>query len=95
MRQSIQITDTVIRKDASLMGGEMGNETVMMDMNTGDYFGLNEVGSEIWKLIAQPIKVSAIRDHLMGIYTIDQTNCEAETLKHLEELATENMLDIV
>ncbi len=95
MAQSIQISDTVMRKDASFMGGEMGNETVMMDMNTGDYFGLNEVGTEIWNLIVQPTQVSAIRDHLMGIYTIDQQSCEAKTLEYLQELANENMVEVI
>jgi hypothetical protein len=91
---TISLDSTVVRKDNNLMGGEMGNETVLMDMNSGDYLGLNEVGSSIWKIIVEPKSVSEICTELMEKYDVDAPTCEAETLKYLNQLVTENMLTV-
>ena len=91
---SITLDSIVLRKDNGLMGGEMGDETVLMDMNTGDYLGLNSVGSSIWKIVAAPTKVTNICEQLKEEYDIDDKTCQEETLKYLEMLNTENMLEI-
>ncbi len=87
--------DSVVsRQDTNLMGGEMGNETVMMDMTSGDYLGLNEVGSSIWKIIAQPTSVADICAQLMAEYEVDKSTCQMATLTYLNDLRKENMLKI-
>ena len=91
---TISLESTVVRKDNNLMGGEMGKETVLMDMNSGDYLGLNEVGSSIWKIIVEPKSVSEICSTLMEQYDVDAATCEAETLKYLNQLVTENMITV-
>ena len=91
---SITLDSVVLRKDSGLMGGEMGNETVLMDMNTGDYLGLNSVGSSIWKMLATPTKVADICGQLQTEYDIDDATCQAETLKYLGTLDEENILEI-
>ena len=91
---AISLNNIVTRNDGNLMGGEMGDETVMMDMTSGDYLGLNGVGTSIWKIIEQTTKVSDIVNKLMGEYEVDQATCETETLKYLNELAKENLIII-
>ena len=91
---SITLDSVVLRKENGLMGGEMGNETVLMDMNTGDYLGLNSVGSSIWKILTAPTKVSNICEQLQAEYDIDDKTCQVETLKYLGMLEVENMLEI-
>jgi hypothetical protein len=91
---TISLDSTIVRKDNNLMGGEMGNETVLMDMNSGDYLGLNEVGSSIWKIIVEPKSVSEICTALMEKYDVDAPTCEAETLKYLSQLVAENMITV-
>lgn len=84
---------TVIQRQMrNLMGGEMGNETVMMDMNTGDYLGLNEVGTSIWKHIEQPIAFGALCARLMDEYDVDADTCAQQTRDYLLQLAQENMV---
>ncbi|MGB0862134.1 MAG: lasso peptide biosynthesis PqqD family chaperone [Saprospiraceae bacterium] len=91
---TISLKSTVVRKDDNLMGGEMGNETVLMDMSSGDYLGLNQVGSSIWNMIVKPITVSDICDSLMEKYEVDTKTCETETLKYLNQLVAENMINV-
>lgn len=87
--------DTIIQRQMrNLMGGEMGNETVMMDMDTGDYLGLNEVGTSIWKHIEQPISFEALCEKLMQEYDVDADTCARETQAYLLKLAQENMVNL-
>ena len=43
----------ISRNDNDFLVSELGNEMVMMNTATGDYLGLNEVSSDIWKLLEQ------------------------------------------
>ena len=91
---TITKNSTITRQDGDLMGGEMGAETVLMNMNTGDYIGLNDVGTDIWKIIEQPTRVSDIISQLMEMYQVDAETCEAGTMKYLEQLDAESMIAI-
>ena len=91
---SITLDSIIKRKDDGLMGGEMGDETVLMDMNTGDYLGLNGVGSSIWKQIQTPKKVADICTSLQEEYEVDAATCQTQTLKYLHSLLEENMVEV-
>ena len=90
----ITLETTISRNDQSLMGGEMGDETVLMNLNTGDYLGLNSVGSSIWRIIQQPITIADICTQLQNEYQIDTATCQSETIKYINILLAENMIKI-
>ena len=55
----------------------LGGETVLLNMETEQYFGLNEIGSKIWELISKEKKISEVLTELLNEYEVDH-----ETLKN-------------
>ena len=49
------------------MSSELAGEAVILDMESGTYFGLNEVGARVWSLIQEPRAVRDIQDALTTI----------------------------
>jgi hypothetical protein len=69
-----------ISKD--LLSQEISGETVLLDLNSESYFGLDEVGTRIWQLLQEHGNVQKIYDTLLEEYDVD-----AELLKKdLEEI---------
>lgn len=65
----------VISKDAVFR--DLDGEAVILDLNAGTYFGLNPVGTRIWRLIAEKGALQAVFDALCAEY-----DAAPETLEH-------------
>ena len=52
--------DTVINKNLDIDDTDLDGEKVMMNLDKGEYFMMNEVGSRIWEIIEKSISVKEI-----------------------------------
>jgi hypothetical protein len=65
-KRSTAITrDTFVSQVNDLVTSDLEGE-VVMSIESGNYFGLNPVGSRIWELIEQPVKVAEVVEKLLG-----------------------------
>jgi Coenzyme PQQ synthesis protein D (PqqD) len=71
---------------AHVMAREVGDETVILDLATGTYFGLDEVGGRIWQLLAQGQTLGGIVTTLVGEYEADASVIEQDLLQLMAEL---------
>ena len=49
--------ETIVSRANEHIASELDGEVVMMSIEQGEYYGLGQVGSELWQLIEQPIVV--------------------------------------
>jgi Coenzyme PQQ synthesis protein D (PqqD) len=70
----------------------LAGETVLMDKQTGDYFGINAVGTMIWELLAHPSTAESIVEQLTQRYEIDPITCGIEVGQFLATLENKKML---
>ena len=91
---TLKLTDCVKRQDR-LLTSRIDNEEVMLDMDSGSYFGLNVIGSEIWQRLAKPITVADLCQQLQTEYEISKEQCETEVLGFLHEMLAGNLIQTV
>ena len=65
LNQSISLSPDVISQEAS-------GETVLLDLQTENYFGLDEVGTRIWQLIKETDDLKAIFNTLLDEYEVSE-----------------------
>ncbi len=92
--QTIQIENKIVRSE-NFITATVDNDIVMMSLEKGAYFGLDDIGSTIWEQIGEPKRVSTICTHLISQFEVDQSQCEADVLAFLNDLAAEGMVQIV
>lgn len=73
---------------------DLSGEAAILNLQSGKYFGLDEVGATVWSLIAEPRRVSEIRDELLEHYEVDADRCSRELVELLEDLASHGLLQI-
>jgi len=86
---------TTIKRNPELVSTDVDGEKVMMSIENGEYFGLDSVGSRIWELIENPIKVEALVDLLIDEFDVSKEQCEVDTIEFLNELMAKKLLIIV
>ncbi|WP_448700146.1 PqqD family protein [Mucilaginibacter sp. AW1-3] len=85
--------DTVIQRNESrFLASQLGTETVMMDMDSGDYLGINSVASDMWTLLEAPIKVETLIKTMVELYDVSEEICKAEVETFLPKMFAQNML---
>lgn len=87
--EDVRLTsDTLLqRKDARHLTNNVGEEIVLLDLETGDYLGLNRVAATIWRLLENPMSLRALETALMATYETDLKTCQEETYTFLKRLA--------
>ncbi|HEV7287637.1 PqqD family peptide modification chaperone [Sphingomonas sp.] len=59
------------RRTEGLLSAAVGDELLMMSAAEGKYFNLNDVGSRIWELLAQPVSAEKLVAALTAEYDVD------------------------
>ena len=79
-------------QNRAIVQSQIGEEVVMLDMESGFYFGLNSVASVIWGLLADEIGFEALIDQLMAQFNVERSVCEADTQELLEQTLDKNII---
>jgi hypothetical protein len=88
-------TDWVVQRDSDIIAAEADQDLVMVSIEKGFYYGLSNVGREIWEAIEHPKRISDLVDELTAIYNVDRSSCEQQTLSFLDDLLNEKLLRVI
>lgn len=78
--------DSIICKKEEIDDSDLDGEKVMMNLDKGQYFMMNSVGSRIWEIINEPISLRDIICILVDEYDITPNKCEGSLKKFIKEL---------
>jgi hypothetical protein len=92
-RPTIQ-RDSVIRASPRQVSTQLGTETVILGVERGQYFSLNEVGAAIWELIQDPRTVEAVCSELLSHYDVTRETLEADVLEILETMHAQGLVQV-
>jgi len=79
-------------QNKAIVQSKIGEEVVMLDMDSGFYFGLNSVASVIWGLLANEISFETLIDQLMIQFEVERSLCEADTKELLDQMLEKNII---
>ena len=86
--------DTIINKNLEIDDTDLDGEKVMMNLDKGEYFMMNEVGSRIWEIINEPMNVKSIVDALRSEYEVDEETCKDTVIEFLGRLNNADLISI-
>lgn len=78
--------DTLIRRRGDALSAQVYGETVMIDAERGVYFGLDVIGSDVWRRLAEPTSPARLIADLVAAYDGDPVDIERDTLALLRKL---------
>ena len=83
---------TIISRSPSVLTAEVGGEIVMMSIEQGHYFGLDDIGSDIWKRLDSPCAFADLVDRLAADYDADRASIAADVRTLLEGMAERDVV---
>jgi len=79
MKQTIEISSEVLTQ-------EVGGETVILDLKSESYFGLDEVGTRIWQLLQEQKDIQTITATMLNEYDVEEEQLEKDIQNLLTQL---------
>jgi Coenzyme PQQ synthesis protein D (PqqD) len=73
---------------------ELAGESVILDMKSGSYYGLNGVGTRAWGLLAQGQSLRDVNAELFAEYDAPTNLIEQELLRFAAELCEHGLCSI-
>jgi hypothetical protein len=77
-----------------VMARTVGDETVILDLASGTYFGLDPVGARIWELMGEGKALADICDQMLEEYEVSREELERDTLRLAQELADQGLISV-
>ncbi len=68
-------------------------QVVLLDVNTEEYYSLNEVGSRIWELASGEHTVAAMVDAIVAEYEAEREQVTEDVLDLLDKLSEEGLVN--
>ena len=87
MTGRVTVTDHVIVR-------QLGDESVMLDMASGYYFGLDPVGARIWQLLSETSSLAEIVERLAQEYDVTPEQANSDLVRFVEELKAHGLLNV-
>ena len=76
----------MIKRQDGWLAAQVGDEVVMMSVESGVYIGLNEIGARVWALIETPRELADICASLSEEFETTPETCRPEVESFLAQL---------
>ncbi|HTA46539.1 MAG TPA: PqqD family protein [Bryobacteraceae bacterium] len=76
----------------SVLYQELEDEVVLLNMANQQYYGLNDVGAQMWKTLMEIPSVTAALDRLTELYEVDPDVLDADLHRLVRELLEAGLL---
>lgn len=92
-KKNITEQTSVIKGD-EVVSSIMDNETIMMSIENGEYYGINPVGSQIWEQIKTPRKVADICKIMCREFNVEPEQCRRDVVNFLNQMVEKGIIAI-
>ena len=73
---------------------EVGGESVLLNLESESYFGLDAVGTRVWMLLKEDSRLQHAYDTLLAEYEVDPKLLEADLLALVGKLADAGLVKV-
>lgn len=84
--------DTKLTVPPQVMSRMVGDETVLLNLESGLYFGLDGAGKLIWESVSAGQSLGQAVDYIVAEFEVDTSQAEADVLQFADTLVSRGLL---
>lgn len=98
---NITIAMSVLEASTKVVAAEdtlstnLDGESVVLHTGTGQYYGFNSVGTEIWESLSSPRTVDDVVQHIAMEYDVTHDKCREDVESLVAELIDKDLVEVV
>ncbi|QPC85011.1 lasso peptide biosynthesis PqqD family chaperone [Phototrophicus methaneseepsis] len=91
----ITLKSSVVYNSQHVVATEVDQDVVILNSQSGKYFGLDEVGARVWELVQTPQRVEDIVETIYNEYDVDKQQCQEDLTLLLEQLQESGLVQVL
>ncbi len=88
------MTTKIVKIPHGVLCSPVANEAVLLELESGRYFGLNEVGARVWALLQQEPDLGSVEARLIDEYEVDPETLRRDLQRLVDELVQAGLLQV-
>jgi hypothetical protein len=85
---------SIITISTEVLAQELDGETVLLDLNSESFFGLDEVSTRVWQLLQEGQGRAEVIDTLLEEYEVEREVLEKDVADLLTRLSEAGLIEI-
>ena len=94
-RQRDHTTGAIVVAADGQISCNLDGQAAILNLKSGVYYGLDEVGAMVWNLIASPRRIGEICDALIQSYDVDAARCSRDLMVLLCDLENHGLIKVL
>ena len=87
-------TDSTIQIPQDVLFHELAGEAVLLNLETGKYFGLDETGTRMWLLLSEHGRIEPVIKALLEEFDVAEEKLRHDLLDLIDRLAANGLLKL-
>lgn len=92
--EQVESTSMGISISKDVLSQELAGETVLLDLASENYFGLDAVGTRVWQLLSEGQDKTAVVEALLDEYEVEREVLEKDVTELLGRLSEAGLIEI-
>ena len=80
---------------ADVMARQVGEETVILDLASGTYFGLDPVGAHMWQAMVEGKTLAQVCERMLAMYEVSRGDIERDVLALGQKLFDKKLIALL
>jgi hypothetical protein len=85
---------SIISRSKEIVFNKLDDEIMMMSIKNSEYYGLDNIASRVWEILANPSTLSQIVKTLMEEFEVSEESCYTDITEFLKALDEKNLIEI-
>jgi len=85
--------ETILQRKSDLLFNQIDGEVVMLSIANNEYYGMDKIGSRIWKMLEQPVSFKNLIKMLCDEFNVSEQQCKKDTIEFLTKLSDKNLIN--
>jgi hypothetical protein len=78
-----------------VMARQVGEETVILDLASGTYFGLDPVGAHMWQAMVEGKTLAQVCERMLAMYEVSRGDIERDVLALGQKLFDKKLIALL
>ena len=86
--------DQIVRISEGAIAQEVNGETVILDLNSEQYFSLDKTGTRIWQLLQEKLNTREVYQEMRNEYEVDEEELRQDIDSLIASLVEEGLVSL-
>ena len=92
--KDFEIEKMIFRKSPGSISTVLDGETVILDVDSGIYSGLNEVGTVVWDMLKNQVTFATLHDTILSEFEVTAEEFSEHLQSFLKELSDNKLIEV-